>query len=56
MYEEHESIYEIFCKHQGFLANQGFKWCNAGYDCSKCDTCSHREPIRQVVKVSSASI
>ena len=55
MYEEHEEIYEEFCKHQGWLLNQGVYWCKAGLDYTKCNICSYREPIKHTVKVSCAS-
>lgn len=54
--EEHEEIYEVFCKHQGHLYNLGITMCDAGHDPSKCDTCEFREPESHVVKVSSCSI
>jgi len=55
-HEEHEEIYEVFCKHQGHLYNQGIMLCQAGHDPSKCDTCEFREPDKQVCKVSSCTI
>lgn len=55
MYEEHESIYEEFCHHECHLVNQWYRWCELGHDCTKCDSCSYREPIKYTVKVSCAS-
>lgn len=55
MYEEHEEIYEEFCKHQGHLYNQGVTFCYAGLDPSKCNDCKSREPVKYMCKVTSAS-
>lgn len=53
--KEHEYSYEVFCKHQGHLVNQGITMCNAGHDPSKCETCEYRcpETVTGVVKYTS---
>ena len=55
MYDEHELEYDDFCKHRGYLANQGYTWCEEGYDISRCDICPHREPEHHKVKIASTS-
>ena len=55
MYKEHLFEYDIWCKHQGHLVNQGITLCNAGHDPSKCKTCEFREPQHIVTRCSSAS-
>lgn len=55
MYEEHEEIYEEFCKHQEHLFNQGITFCNAGLDLSKCNDCKLREPVKHICKVAACT-
>ena len=55
MYEEHLYEYDIFCKHQSRLVNQGYKFCSAGHDIAKCQECEYREPEHVVARCSSAS-
>ena len=47
--------YDIFCKHQGWLANQGITLCNAGHDPSKCKECEYRKPEHVMAKFTTAS-
>ena len=54
MYEEHEEVYEVWCVHQGFLANQGLTLCMANHwPCT--ENCPYRKPDKYKVIVSSAS-
>lgn len=52
---EKEFRFNVFCKHQGHLINQGITMCNIGHDPSKCDTCKFREPDTITGKVTSTS-
>ena len=54
-FKEKKFSYEVFCKHQGHLINQGITMCNIGLDPSKCDICKFREPDTITGKVTSTS-
>lgn len=54
-FKEKEFKFDMFCKHQGHLINQGITMCNIGLDPSKCDTCKFREPETINSKIATTS-
>lgn len=54
-FKEKEFRFDVFCKHQGHLVNQGITMCNARHDPSKCETCKFREPETITGKMATAS-
>ena len=54
-YGEKDYEYNIFCKHEVHLVNQGLRFCNIGLDYTKCSECDKRESEHVKAKVTWAS-
>lgn len=43
MISKQKSIQHIEYIHEMHLVNQGYRFCNLGFDCGNCDSCENKE-------------